>query len=719
MSDTPRQEFAHPLGAPSEPVSITGFFSSLARDVGARSASPKKDGAILFTFRDAVVLPDGSELFQLNDRERRAALKWTPRIERGTRMATGLTGGVNSRGLTSEQVDLLASRIAKSSRRREIKGIAPLAWRPTGARPVELSVKLLEGPLGMFLREDDVQIEGFRLHRLQAVAGGVRLPFSDDRSRLVLELRSSPPPNDPNVWAPVAPLLVAVVEDAGTTSFGKAKRLVETYVHYAIRRAIDPRAPVHSSRARLHIAESLSRLPEESSQRPFFDRRDEVAEDAFFINVTDRGVGALEATTTILEADDSVAFVSYAHPTCFGKLPFLDSVEHSRWMWHRFSPIPLTIPEKPLNAAYLPEMDLMQGSEERLRLAVKEAVSREATRIIAVVNTCISELIGMDVESIVREECEGHEVVPIFFKAATDDGTSMSSIWARIFDISRPATKQHPDTINLVGFCAEDSRIANELRLDLERLGVSVNGFVIPSVRSSAIERFFESGTTLVNRSRMCDLEFWEARQRFPGMNPIDIDPPFGRQGTQRFLETVTRECEVASNVRPEELWEPHAYLWKQWQRRAKEHAAGIIIGPDDTRYLLHPPDLYGLPVMQLLEEMGFGVRVICRAKPSDAEQFAEKLSKDLKSRFSLSGAVTIESSSSEMEISRAIRDLDVSLVFTEYPPDRRALLAGCSSFHPRDFEMGYSGAVRTLMRLVRKAESDFPSTFQVSCGEL
>ena len=55
------------------------------------------------------------------------------------------------------------------------------------------------------------------------------------------------------------------------------------------------------------------------------------------------------------------------------------------------------------------------------------------------------------------------------------------------------------------------------------------------------------------------------------------------------------------------------------------------------------------------------------------------------------------------------LRGLGARLCFTEFPPDRRVLEAGLMFFQPRDFEPGLAGAVRSITRLVRLAESAVP----------
>jgi hypothetical protein len=263
--------------------------------------------------------------------------------------------------------------------------------------------------------------------------------------------------------------------------------------------------------------------------------------------------------------------------------------------------------------------------------------------------------------------------------------------------------------------------LERSLGADLEAGGVTVDGFVIPSFRCEHVGGFARAAAAIVNWDKIIVGEIQEVREAWPELPVTEVDPPFGPAATAAFY----REVAAASGAsfcedRLAALWAPHGAAWQALRERAAGHEVAIIVNPWEVDYLTKPETIYGLSLVSLLSEMGFRVRVVVLpGAGGDGPALVEALEAALGEERE---GLTVQAEeppehpcddvAASERLDALLRALPSSLVFTELPPDQRVLDAGRLSVHPRHFEPGFAGAVRTARRLVRLAESRFFACF-------
>ena len=369
----------------------------------------------------------------------------------------------------------------------------------------------------------------------------------------------------------------------------------------------------------------------------------------------------------------------------------------------------------------LREMDIvLGGAEDRFAGPFRRVLEDPETRALMILTTCVTDLVGMDVDGFVEQELDKHMAetgrrLPVIrWSARPFAGSTMKELWSTLLSIADSERQARKGCVNLLGFVHNASRQAQEIRGDLAGLGVEVVRFLGPSFQTGVAERFTEARGTLVSLDPLSQAEFFSARQLFPQMKFVDVMPPFGPSATTRFLRAAAKAAGI-DEVDPVPAWVPHQETWDVLVDRAKGHTAAVIVRPRDVAYLVEPGSLYGMNLTALLEEMGFQVLIVLlreQGADSSADEAALGRLEEFVSGKDSNCRLLTREATPDGQVNVVIRSLDASLVFSEYPPDRRIVDAGKTFFHPRDFEMGFAGAVRTLRRLLRLAEAGFNRAF-------
>jgi hypothetical protein len=272
-----------------------------------------------------------------------------------------------------------------------------------------------------------------------------------------------------------------------------------------------------------------------------------------------------------------------------------------------------------------------------------------------------------------------------------------------MLQLARADAQPQAGLVNLVGYAAEDSAFAREAEDLLDGLGIKVNGWFIPSYRTDAAENFLSAAGTLINTAGAAELEFALARKALPRMRYLDQEPPFGPAATRAFYRRVLAGCGSTASV--DRAWEPYSATFEKWRRRAAEHTVAILLRPGEERYLMRPDSLYGIDLARVVHEMGFRLGIHYLGDENQGRRLENHLVAELLADPGVSFQAVGQVAG---PVSGYIDSIDASLVFTEFPPDQRILGAGKMSFQPRDLEMGFGGALRSIVRLTRLAESRF-----------
>lgn len=358
----------------------------------------------------------------------------------------------------------------------------------------------------------------------------------------------------------------------------------------------------------------------------------------------------------------------------------------------------------------LDEQDVILGrGPDKLNAALEhlQRCDLSTSSMIFCSSTCLPVVSGEDVEAVVCRH-EHRLAIPLLHLTTTPH--SMQALLRGLLvtrrleaeaSVNADQERQARPSINLVGF-PEDPCL-EELQGVLETLGVTVNAVIIPALGPELIDIYPRASLSVLHPN-----ELWQGHysQLMAGsrVRTVALAPPFGPARTRAWLQSIVTELSLEAHVDGvfEQHWSAQADEWKSLRERAQRYCLGFVVAEDEIDFLTNSRKTWGVSLIPLVLEMGFQVQVMLVCTESEESSAFEALQRLAANDIEIMRCVDRE------ELSRALGRFELSAVFSEHFYDRRLTEHGVSSFSLQHFEHGFSGAVRTLRRLVELCEFPF-----------
>jgi hypothetical protein len=356
----------------------------------------------------------------------------------------------------------------------------------------------------------------------------------------------------------------------------------------------------------------------------------------------------------------------------------------------------------------LTEQDVIRGNPKKVEDILEDIVRDSGPAPLSVFfsNTCVPSVTGQDVESVVRRHAS-KSPFPILFLDVTP--RSMLDVFRSLLvdrrkEAEAAAGAPDPATINLVGY--PDTRATAEVGRMLEAFGVHVNCRFIPDIGEELIARLPNASLNVVMPNRIWQNLYDQVAEdtRTPSISPT---APYGREGSLRWAETIVRtlglDVDVAAAWR--EYSAPFEPAWQRAIARASGHRLGFAMRGRDVHYLTDPADTWGIPLVQTIQEAGFGIDVLLRlTNPQDARSKAGEVAALFHTPHdhTILGFDSLEMMRSRLANSRC------EAFLSHHFFDWRLGEAGKNRFSLRYFEIGLPGAIRTAERLTTVCATPF-----------
>jgi hypothetical protein len=680
------------------PVRLDRAFTVLAERAGALSAQPEPDGSVLLRYRA-----------QSSDAE----LRWDFSARDEGLELPGFQGRVMADGLQGEALRTALDSLGRALHSLTGGELDPFAIRLDADAPLRLDPRFVEDHLALFLRAELSSWGPLIYKGAEQRVSALGLVFEGSVGRVVFEL--FPATSGQRHWIAIGPMAIRIAEDNRPDRVRhRADAHVDHYLAYALSRSVAPGQPLVSvpeadATASKPAAGSAAVILPTPDQIP--DHLDQTPAEAFFHADAERQMGCHEQIATLLNSDPGVALVFHLFDECTTKYAWLGSTQymHNMHVYSRFTPLPIRMASGRANLLEVDQFQAITGCEDALRQQVLQVAAQDDTRLVVLAGTCVGTCTGMDLEGLAAELEQETGLRVAVLNLTIDDYTPVPTFWEELFGLARTDLAPEPGGVNLVGYCPEGADFAREFERVLQLHDLHLLGTYVPSFRSDRAERFFEAQCSLVNTAEFSRREFSAARERLTGARFVDLRPPVGRAASLAFYQKALEALDISdAHGAAAQAWEPFRTDWDRYRQRARDHRAALVVGPQDVRYLLEPELLYGIDLLGLLTDMGFGIHLI--ATSGGLDQGAERVTQALQTRLEAldtepGRGPTVETLALGEPLTPVLRACPASLVFTEYPPDQRILTAGKAAIHPRTFELGLAGAVQSIARLVRLAE--------------
>lgn len=357
----------------------------------------------------------------------------------------------------------------------------------------------------------------------------------------------------------------------------------------------------------------------------------------------------------------------------------------------------------------LDEDDVIFGNPAKLAGLLAYVTSRPNPRhkLIFFSNTCVPTVVGEDVESMVkRARAKGQR--PILYLTVTP--RSMSNVFQSLLVQRRLQAEQkglpvRARSINLVGFGR--GRARDELEQLLAQAELSTNVRLLPELAPELVDELPRASLNVFCPNRLWQ-HLYDQLVADTRMEHVMPPAPYGWQGTRRWLLHVSEAMHMEPATAAA-AFEMHAARWAQrWhelQQQARDYRLGLVVRDQEAYYLTSPDATWGIPLLSLLEEMGFGLEVLVAvSEPS----LAASAARSIRACLSQPGRHFIRAFDSFAFLRARLRDSPAHAFVSYHTFDWRLTESGKSIVSLAQFEPGVGGAVRTLERLVGICRTPF-----------
>lgn len=354
------------------------------------------------------------------------------------------------------------------------------------------------------------------------------------------------------------------------------------------------------------------------------------------------------------------------------------------------------------------ESDVVFGNPKKLRQVLDTVVSapNPSGKIIFFSNTCVPMVIGEDVESLVRQYARKSNV-PLVYLTVTPK--SMYNVFRDLLYTKRRAAEESagpadPHAVNLIGF--PDGPLTKELHDLLALAGITVNTHLIPDFSVARIEALPRAALSVFYPNRIWANHYAHLTED-TRIRCIFPKAPYGFLGTKAWLDAVCQALGLGDKgiEAYEKAAQPLEDRWAKLRSEAAKHGVCIVLRAEESANLTDPSYTWGVPVLAFLQEAGFRVEVLIKAY--DREQ-ARKAALEVKEAAPDARALSIKAFNSFDSMRKRLRDSDADAVLSYHTFDWRITEAGKNRFSLQIFEMGLSGAIRSVERLIGICRTPF-----------
>jgi hypothetical protein len=343
------------------------------------------------------------------------------------------------------------------------------------------------------------------------------------------------------------------------------------------------------------------------------------------------------------------------------------------------------------------DVDVIKGADVLVDEALKFIATLPNKPDAVVIQAgCLPEVTGDDIDA-AAARTKDHLRLPVVAVGQHNDvaGVSFTDLLEReSFALDRPLV---PHGVVVLGMPAFLGR--SELLDVLQKAGVEVLAVVLPEIPDDAIEALRQASVVVEYPWDRYIVTMQRLSERLAPVRSLRPPPPYGFVNTRRWLLSVGAAVDRRDEVEAEitKLMAKLGPRWELLRGRARQLRVGFVIEHGNWRAALSTQRSLGLPMLELLSEMGFAIEILAyageRKRAPEPEQF---------DHIHLRWYRTID------ELDQQLADPRVVAWYSEMYFDRRLTRNGKNSFSMRQFSMGFHGALDTLESMLRVGNMSF-----------
>ncbi|RLB59598.1 MAG: hypothetical protein DRI34_01350 [Deltaproteobacteria bacterium] len=355
----------------------------------------------------------------------------------------------------------------------------------------------------------------------------------------------------------------------------------------------------------------------------------------------------------------------------------------------------------------LTETSVIMGCNQEVTALLEHLLTQYPRRTIIFSNTCLPATTAEDVMSVVdRFRSRAKLNISTHNRALVDDTPDMLEplLVERRLRAQARTGQREKTAVNLVGFSRDEA--LEELRLLLADMGITVNSVILPAVNEQDIDVFPRASLNVFWKVSPSWKYFRQQLERGSDIPSIHPPGPYGVAGTTHWLEAIATALELSVDVDKvvRKHLAPRRRLWEQLQQQASTLTVGLVIRPVDIPFLEDPVWTAGIPLLPLLEELGFTITILMQTGASGGEGMRQRVL-DLLSR----PHACLLDSFDDLDSLRLLLAASPARAFlSNFVFDWRLSEAGKNRFSFSHFHKGISGAIDTLQGLLAICRLEF-----------
>jgi nitrogenase molybdenum-iron protein alpha/beta subunit len=384
-------------------------------------------------------------------------------------------------------------------------------------------------------------------------------------------------------------------------------------------------------------------------------------------------------------------------------LPFFDT-----WSYFPVSTAPA--PEDWVAIDYS-EKDIVGGAEDRLRQVLRGLKRRQPAVKVALIQTCVSRLVGDDVRGILEDELKDGNYLILDPDFMTRDAAVDSLVWPWLLKTFRPARpRKRQRLINLAGLGERGFPALDELENSLGELGVDLNACLFPSFSEEELPGFYSAQLTVASTCSIVQNAFSLAARADAKHRWIFVDPPFGLEQTRTWTRGVLSEVLGGQRLKNARAALDRRYRsYRKKQRPLEEalsgHSIALVASARYASFLFDPSQSFGIPLVRMLAGLGLKVELFIFKDISPP--------RDLGKSVQGQERATLRTFDDPQELQEAVRASGSRLLLTSIRRNSPALALGKLPVTVHAFEMGFDGALRTAERLGHLCRTGFVDRYR------
>ena len=346
----------------------------------------------------------------------------------------------------------------------------------------------------------------------------------------------------------------------------------------------------------------------------------------------------------------------------------------------------------------LKELDVIQGGTDKLGGVLEAVVEGLADeRFIMLNNTCTPVVAGDDVDSLVkalRSRCP----VPIMSMGSHIGANPFEEFFNLLKErrgFSTPPVQAN--AVNLVGF--PSSRDMDELLTILDEMGIAINERPFPNIELSVFDNYL-AAPLQVFYPNFHFAKVYESLFSDVPLESLRVPAPFGPSRTRDWLLAVGEALKLKAGwkARVQGAADDAAERWTRLVKKANGRTLGFVVDEDRIERLLQADLNHGVPMLELLSEMGFNLHFLVREQEGGG---IDDLTARLLDALPQPGRVLFAAFSDPESLAAGLGIAGAQAFYSDFYFDHRLSRAGKAQFSLQFFEMGFHGATRTLERLL------------------